>query len=70
VNAVLQRTTELERVGVIRLCLPSCQALPPFSDIPEDLLNVIYGHEARLINTVQKTLQHTCLFIYLELEHF
>ena len=44
VNAVVERARDkLARVGVIRLCGPSSRALPPFSDFPSDLRELVCG---------------------------
>ena len=44
VNAVVERAREkLARVAVIRLCGPSSRALPPFSDFPSDLRELMCG---------------------------
>ena len=42
-NAVLERRGLLP-VGVIRLALPSTAAIPPLTDWPEDLSNLVGGH--------------------------
>lgn len=42
VNAVVQRKG-LAKVAVLRLCGPPTRAIPPFSDFPADLKNVIGG---------------------------
>ena len=42
VNAVVQNKN-LSRVSVIRLCGPASRAVPPFSDFPPKLKDVIFG---------------------------
>ena len=42
VNAVVQNKN-LSRVSVIRLCGPASRAVPPFSDFPSNLKDVIFG---------------------------
>ncbi|XP_070176718.1 uncharacterized protein [Littorina saxatilis] len=42
VNAVVQHK-HLSKVSVIRLCGPASQAVPPFSDFPPSLKDVIFG---------------------------
>lgn len=43
-NAIVERSKErLQRVAAIRLCGPATHSLPPFSDFPADLADVIKG---------------------------
>lgn len=42
VNAIVQRQN-LNRVGALRICLPSCGSLPPFVDWPKDLVEQVSG---------------------------
>ncbi len=42
-NAVIQRSLELVRVTVVRLCGSASRALPPFVDVPSDLCDLIKG---------------------------
>ena len=42
VNAIVQRKG-LAKVAVLRLCGPATRAIPPFSEFPADLKNVIGG---------------------------
>ena len=42
VNAIVQRKN-LNRVGALRICLPSCGSLPPFVDWPKDLVEQVAG---------------------------
>lgn len=46
VNALVQRSAELERVGVVRLCGPSTRAMPPFFGFPDDLRAAVDGGSA------------------------
>ncbi|KAL6045895.1 N-methylhydantoinase A/oxoprolinase/acetone carboxylase beta subunit [Balamuthia mandrillaris] len=48
VNAVVQRSKELRKVAVLRLCGPASRAIPPFGDFPADLREVVYGYHAFL----------------------
>ena len=47
VNAVLERKN-LERVAVLRLCLPASASVRPFVDWPEDLRDLVRGEVALL----------------------
>ena len=50
VNAVVERAREkLARVAVIRLCGPSSRALPPLSDFPSDLSELVRG-QVKMVN--------------------
>jgi len=49
VNAVVQGEG-LARVAVIRLCLPASWALPPFCDMPQDLVGCLGGGAHRLVH--------------------
>ena len=50
VNAVVERAREkLARVAVIRLCGPASRALPPFSDFPSDLRELVRG-EVKMVS--------------------
>ena len=42
-NAVIERRSLLP-VGVVRICLPAAAAIPPLTDWPDDLRNVIGQH--------------------------
>jgi len=42
INAVIKRK-DLQKVVCLRLCGNSTQALPPFSDFPDDLKEVVFG---------------------------
>ena len=42
-NAFVQRKS-LDKVGAIRIAKPAAQALPPFSDWPEDIQKALGGH--------------------------
>jgi N-methylhydantoinase A/oxoprolinase/acetone carboxylase beta subunit len=45
-NAVKKRDgSSLDRVAVIRLCGSASRALPPFSDFPDDLKDLVFGGE-------------------------
>ncbi|KAF4345368.1 hydantoinase oxoprolinase [Fusarium beomiforme] len=47
INAVVQSNRqELERVAVVRLCGPFCREVPPFSDFPIPLRQVVEGYSA------------------------
>jgi len=48
VNALVRRS-DLERTGVIRICLPSGASIPPFSDWPDALTRAM-GGKFRLIH--------------------
>ncbi len=44
VNAVKKRDAQsLDRVAVFRLCGPASRGLPPFSDFPEELKELVFG---------------------------
>jgi N-methylhydantoinase A/oxoprolinase/acetone carboxylase beta subunit len=47
INAVVQSSRqELEKVAVLRLCGPFCREVPPFSDFPAALRQVVEGYSA------------------------
>ncbi|CCH42317.1 hypothetical protein BN7_1861 [Wickerhamomyces ciferrii] len=44
-NAILERdSSRLDKVGIIRLSSNFTKSIPPFSDFPQDLKQVIYGY--------------------------
>jgi N-methylhydantoinase A/oxoprolinase/acetone carboxylase beta subunit len=43
VNAIVERSTHLQRVATLRLCLPASASVRPFIDWPTDLQEVVKG---------------------------
>jgi N-methylhydantoinase A/oxoprolinase/acetone carboxylase beta subunit len=47
-NAIVERSDDLCKVGVLRLCGPSGHSIPPFSNFDEEMKKCMMGHVALL----------------------
>lgn len=56
INAVVQADrTNLKKVAVLRLCGPFCREVPPFTDFPAALREVVEGYSAYLDGGLEST---------------